>query len=46
MAGVNYANAKFGTKAELVELPSFAGTAAVPVEGMIEIGRASCRERV
>ncbi len=36
MAGVNYANAKFGTKAELVELPSFAGTAAVPVEGMGE----------
>lgn len=36
MAGVNYANAKFGTKAELVELPSFAGTSAVPVEGMGE----------
>ena len=36
MAGVNYANAKFGTKAELVELPSFAGTAVVPVEGMGE----------
>ena len=36
MASMNYANAKFGTKAELVELPSFAGTAAVPVEGMGE----------
>ncbi len=26
MAGVNYANAKYGTTAECVELPSFAGT--------------------
>ncbi|MBQ9411929.1 MAG: BMP family ABC transporter substrate-binding protein [Oscillospiraceae bacterium] len=34
MAGVNYANAKFGTSAEYVEIPSFAGSAAVPVEGM------------
>ncbi|HPG19540.1 MAG TPA: BMP family ABC transporter substrate-binding protein [Flexilinea sp.] len=25
-SGVNYANAKFGTKAEIVELPSYAGT--------------------
>ena len=34
MAGVNYANAKFGTQAECVEIPSFAGVAVVPVEGM------------
>ena len=26
MAGVNYANAKYGTAAEIVELPSYAGT--------------------
>lgn len=32
MAGVNYANAKYGTTAECVEIASFAGTAAVPVE--------------
>ena len=32
MAGVNYANAKFGTSAEYVEIPSYAGEAAVPVE--------------
>ncbi len=32
MAGVNYANAKYGTKAECVEIASFAGSAAVPVE--------------
>ena len=34
MAGVNYANAKFGTNVEYVEIPSYAGSAAVPVEGM------------
>ena len=34
MAGVNYVNTKFGTKVDCVEIPSFAGTAAVPVEGM------------
>lgn len=34
MAGVNYANAKYGTTVEIVELPSFAGTAAVEVAGM------------
>ncbi len=34
MAGVNYANAKYGTSVEIVELPSFAGTAAVEVAGM------------
>ena len=33
MAGVNYANAKFGTSAEYVEIPSYAGEAAVPVAG-------------
>ena len=32
MAGVNYANAKYGTTAECVEIASFAGSAAVPVE--------------
>ena len=32
MAGVNYANAKFGTNAEYVEIASYAGQAAVPVE--------------
>lgn len=34
MAGVNYANAKYGTSAEYVEIPSYAGEAAVPVEGL------------
>ncbi|MBO6163945.1 MAG: BMP family ABC transporter substrate-binding protein [Lachnospiraceae bacterium] len=34
MAGVNYANAKCGTSAEYVEIPSYAGEAAVPVEGL------------
>ena len=34
MAGVNYANAKYGTSAECVEIASFAGEAAVPVEGL------------
>ena len=34
MAGVNYANAKYGTSAEYVEIASFAGEAAVPVEGL------------
>lgn len=34
MAGVNYANAKYGTSAECVELPSYAGSAAVEVKGM------------
>ena len=32
MAGVNYANAKLGASAEYVEIPSYAGEAAVPVE--------------
>ena len=32
MAGVNYANAKLGTNVEYVEIPSYAGEAAVPVE--------------
>ena len=32
MAGVNYANAKLGTSAQYVEIPSYAGEAAVPVE--------------
>ncbi len=34
MSGVNYANAKFGTNAECVEIPSYAGKATVEVEGM------------
>ena len=34
MSGVNYANAKFGTKAEYVEIPSYAGQATVEVKGM------------
>ena len=34
MAGVNYANAKYGTAAEYVELPSYSGMAAVPVEAL------------
>lgn len=34
MAGVNYSNAKYGTSVEYVEIPSFAGEAAVPVEGL------------
>ena len=33
MAGVNYSNAKFGTNVEYVEIPSYAGEAAVPVAG-------------
>ena len=33
MAGVNYANAHCGTSAEYVEIPSYAGVAAVPVVG-------------
>lgn len=34
MAGVNYANKAYGTKAEFVEIPSYAGQAAVEVKGM------------
>lgn len=34
MSGVNYANEKYGTNAECVEIPSYAGTATVEVEGM------------
>ena len=34
MAGVNYANAKYGTTAEYVEIPSYAGEAVVEVEGL------------
>lgn len=38
MSGVSYSNAKYGTKAECVELPSYAGTATVPVKGMPDDG--------
>lgn len=38
MSGVNYANANYGTAAEIVELPSYAGTATVPVDGMPDDG--------
>lgn len=34
MSGVNYSNAKFGTKAQYVEIPSYAGRASVEVKGM------------
>lgn len=34
MSGVNYANAKFGTNAQCVEIPSYAGQATVEVPGM------------
>ena len=38
MAGVNYANAHFGTSVEYVEIPSYAGEAVVPYNGSTNVG--------